>query len=42
MDKKEAEELKKKLFNQKENGWKSKSVGEYGRTPDSDRGKRCY
>ena len=25
MDKKEAEDLKKKLFNQKENGWKSKS-----------------
>ena len=28
MDKKEAEDLKKKLFNQKENGWKSKSVEE--------------
>ena len=28
MDKKEAEELKKRLFNQKENGWKSKSEEE--------------
>ena len=28
MDKKQAEELKKKLFNQKENGWKSKSEEE--------------
>ena len=42
MDKKEAEDLKKRLFNQKENGWKSKSVEERDKILDYAKGYIDY
>ena len=42
MDKKEAEDLKKKLFNQKENGWKSKSTEERNAILDYAKGYIDY
>ena len=42
MDKKEAEELKKKLFNQKENGWKYKSEEEKNSILDYAKGYINY